>query len=104
MPKYNIKYPYYGLTTGKLPFVIISENYVVCLEHAGTLGFGLAAYISRVKILKLFKYSKPISKEDFAKILQNDLNKFLYSLPGTEILTKTETLAIGCNKENGIRK
>lgn len=98
--KYNIKYPYYGLSTGKVPFVIISENNAVCLEHAGTYGFGLANYISRVKILKLFKFSKPISKEDFTKFLQRDLNKFLCSLPGTEILTAPKTLAISCNEKN----
>lgn len=41
-----------------------------------------------------------IIRFDDEKFLQRDLNKFLCSLPGTEILTAPKRLAISCNEKN----
>lgn len=85
---YKIKYPYCGKTYDGMYFVISEPNYMVTLEHQGTHGFGFAAYISRQKILKVFKHSKEITQEEFKKVIADNLINFFRSMPQNEIILK----------------
>lgn len=86
--KYKIEYPYYGITSSRdRYFVIISEKYAVVLEHRGTHGFGFSAYISRTKILDLYRFSHKITKQEFENEIKSKLQSFFATVPGVEILT-----------------
>ena len=86
--KYKIKYPYYGIMSSRdRYFVIISEKYAVVLEHRGTHGFGFSAYISRTKILDLYRFSHKISKQEFEIEIKTKLQSYFLTIPGTEIIT-----------------
>lgn len=81
---YKIKYPFFGNMNGVL-VAILNENYAITSEHAGTTGFGMSAFISRAKIIKLFKYSKEITKQEFQKRLNEKFSNFINSIPGAKI-------------------
>lgn len=84
---YKINYPYFGKTndnSGTL-IAIIEPDYAITTEHGGTYGFGFAVYISRKKIIELFKYSKQITKQEFQAGVNSDFLKFLKQIPGTKI-------------------
>ena len=83
---YKIEYPYYGITSSKdRYFVIVSEKYAVVIEHNGTHGFGFSAYVSREKILKLFRFSHQITKQEFDEEIKNKLQGFFKTIPGVEV-------------------
>lgn len=87
---YKIEYPYYGITSSKDRFfVIVSEKYAVVLEHKGTHGFGFSSYISRDKILKLFRFSHKITKQEFENKIKASIQNFFNTIPNTEILINT---------------
>lgn len=87
--KYDIKYPYFGRTFGGLYFVITAPEYAIVLQHHGTQGFGFSAFISREKVLKLFKFSKEITKEDFQKAIQKQALNFFPKIPGSNMVLNT---------------
>lgn len=73
----KIQYPYYGKTTKGLYFVITAPKNVAVLQHNGTYGFGFSVFISRAKVLNLFKFSKEITKIEFQNKTKNEFEKFL---------------------------
>lgn len=85
---YKIKYPYYGIAKRQY-FVILDEKNCVVLEHKGTIGFGLSSYISRKKILDMFKFSKEITAQQFQEQIKRKLFFFFKSIPGTTIKQET---------------
>lgn len=82
---YKIKYPYFGERIGGGVVAIINPTYAITSEHAGTYGFGFAVYVSRKKIIDLFKKSKEITKEQFQTAVNSNFNGFIMSIPGTSI-------------------
>jgi hypothetical protein len=83
---YKINYPYYGITYDGIYFVIIQPKYMVAIEHQGTHGFGFAAYISRPKIIKFFRYSKEITQLQFQDVIKNKAGNFFNNIPKSEIV------------------
>lgn len=82
---YKINYPYFGKSRAGGVVAIINPNYAITSEHAGTYGFGFAVYISRKKIIELFKTSNEISKQEFQETVNSDFYGFLTSIPGQRI-------------------
>jgi hypothetical protein len=82
---YKINYPYFGRINSGGVVAIINPNYAITSEHAGTYGFGFATYISRKKIIELFRYSKEISKQEFQQIVNLNFYNFITSIPGQRI-------------------
>ena len=84
---YKIDYPYYGRTTGGLYFVITAPEYAIVLQHHGTYGFGFSAFVSRNKVLKLFRFSKEITQTQFKEEIQRQIDKFFKNIPGAEVFS-----------------
>jgi len=84
---YKIDYPYYGRTTGGLYFVITAPEYAIVLQHHGTQGFGFSAFVSRNKIIKLFRFSKEITQTQFQEAIQTQINRFFKNIPGAELFS-----------------
>lgn len=87
--KYDINYPYFGRTFDGLHFVITAPEYAIVLQHHGTQGFGFSAFVSRAKVLKLFKFSREITKEDFQKVIHEQALNFFPKIPGSNIVLNT---------------
>lgn len=86
--RYKINYPYFGRTSDGIFFTIINPKYVVAIEHQGTYGFGFASYISRTKVLSLYKISKEITKADFEAVVRQKAYNFFKSMPDSEVVFK----------------
>lgn len=84
---YKISYPYYGRTTGGLYFVITAPENAIVLQHHGTYGFGFSAFVSRNKVLKLFRFSKEITQTQFKEEIQRQIDKFFKNIPGAEVFS-----------------
>lgn len=103
--KYKINYPYYGITFDGLYFVITAPEYVIVQQHNGTFGFGLSAFISRGKVIKLFRFSKEISRQQFDDHAKQSMQNFINTIPGaSEVLAPTGNMKLLKGGKNDLEK
>jgi len=101
---YNIKYPYYCKSSEGI-CVILNDKEALSVQGGGTgtpgASVALVKYISRAKVLKIFKYSKPITELEFQEGMQKRISRFLGQISGAKITQSNINLLPNTLKAGG---